>query len=391
MKNKLSRRSLLTAGLALPATALASATRFPSVNPALPTFFQETKSGLSYSTLGKTGLKVTRLGFGCMITSDPSVVEKAADIGINYFDTARGYQQGNNERMVGVALKAKRKNLVLSSKTAAKTKQEALEHLETSLRELGTDYLDIWYLHGKSNPEQLTDDLLEAQRVAKKDGKIRFAGVSTHGGQTEIIPAMISKKDHFDVVLAAYNFTMDAAMKAAVEQASKAGLGVVAMKVMAGGFRRAKPGDKLLDILKREGAMLAALKWVIKDPNVHTTVPSITDMDQLDENLKAMTTPFAESDQKVLAAQLEHIRPLYCRMCGQCEGRCPKGLPASDMLRFLSYAEGYGEFRLARESFLELPNELQQVRCSLCPTCTIQCPNGVRVAERLHRAQEMFA
>jgi predicted aldo/keto reductase-like oxidoreductase len=163
------------------------------------------------------------------------------------------------------------------------------------------------------------------------------------------------------------------------------------MKVMAGGFRRVKPGDKMAEILKRDGAMLAALKWVVKDTNVHTTVPSITDMDQLDENLKAMTTPFAESDQKVLAAQLEHIRPLYCRMCGQCAGMCSKGLPASDILRFLSYAEGYGQFQLARESFLELPEELQQVRCSQCSTCAIQCPNGVKVAERLHRAQELFA
>jgi hypothetical protein len=339
--------------------------------------------------LGKTGLKVTSVGFGCMITSDQSVVEKAADIGITYFDTARGYQGGNNERMVGAALKSKRKNIVLSSKTGARTKQEALDHLNTSLKELGTDYLDIWYLHGKGRADQLTDDLLEAQQIAKKDGKIRFAGLSTHGGQAEVIPAAISKK--LDVVLTAYNFTMDPGFLSLLESAAKDGVGVVAMKVMAGGFRRVKQGDKLYDTLKREGAMLAALKWVLKNPSVSTTVPSMTDMDQLDENLKAMSVSFTDKDEKLLAAQLEYIRPLYCRMCGECSGTCPKGLPVSDIVRYLSYADGYGQFALGRESFLSLPTEVRDVRCSLCPTCAVQCPNGVRVAERLSRAQEVFA
>ena len=137
--------------------------------------------------------------------------------------------------------------------------------------------------------------------------------------------------------------------------------------------------------------MLAALKWVLKDPNVHTTIPSITDMEQLEENMRAMTVPFAKSDETVLAAQLEHIRPLYCRTCGECDTRCPKGLPVSDILRFLSYAEGYGQYSLGRESFLSLPSEARDVRCGDCSYCSVRCPHGVKVAERLGRAQEIFA
>jgi len=390
MKNKSSRRSFLAAGLVLPATAVASSTHlnFPDAQAAKPA--ANPAGGLSYRVLGKTGLRVTSVGFGCMITSDQSVVEKAADIGITYFDTARGYQQGNNERMVGAALKTKRKNLVLSSKTGAQTKQEALGHLETSLRELGTDYLDVWYLHGKSKAADLKDELMEAQAQAKKEGKIRFAGVSMHGGHAEVIPAMIEKKANFDVVLSSYNFSMEPAINGLLESAAKAGFGIVAMKVMAGGFRRTKPGEKIYDTLKREGAMLAALKWVLKNPSVNTTIPSITDMEQLDENLKAMTVPFGSSDEKVLAAQLDHIRPLYCRSCGQCSGTCPQGLPVSDMLRFLSYADGYGEYSLGREHFLTLPQSVRSVRCDLCPTCSVRCPNGVLVSERLSRAQEIF-
>jgi aryl-alcohol dehydrogenase-like predicted oxidoreductase len=97
-----------------------------------------------YRPLGNTGLKVTTLGFGCMVAADPVVFERAADLGINHFDTARSYQGGNNERAVGGAIKGKRKHIVLSSKSLARTKEAALKDLDTSLRELGTDYLDIW-------------------------------------------------------------------------------------------------------------------------------------------------------------------------------------------------------------------------------------------------------
>jgi predicted aldo/keto reductase-like oxidoreductase len=388
MDTKSSRRDFLaTAGLALPTAALSSIGK-QGRTPQIPL---ATPAALSYRVLGKTGLKVTSLGFGCMITSDQSVIERAADIGITYFDSARGYQNGNNERMVGAALKSKRNSITLSTKTQARTKEEALAHLDTSLTELGTDHVDIWYLHGRSKPEELTDDLLEAQEIAKKAGKTRFVGVSTHSGQPELFPAIIQKMPHFDVILTAYNFTLDPKMDELIGSLVKEGIGVVAMKVMAGGFRRAKPGDKTAEILKREGAMLAALKWVLRNKNVSTTIPSITDNEQLDENLKAMSVPFSEADQKILAAQLDHISPLYCRTCGSCTGQCPKGVPVSDVLRYLAYAEGYGQFQLARESFLSLAPEIRDVRCKDCVSCTIHCPNGVRVSERLQTAQELLA
>ena len=125
-----------------------------------------------YRTLGRTNLKATALGFGCMLVSDSSVVARALVMGLNFFDTARSYQGDNNERMVGTVLKGLRKSVVLESKSAAKTRAEALADLDTSLRELGTDYLDIWHLHDKNQPEEVSDDLLEAQRIAKQAGKI---------------------------------------------------------------------------------------------------------------------------------------------------------------------------------------------------------------------------
>ena len=392
--NTSSRRTFLGAGFALPALASTSTETGAPQTPAAQSRTAQSAPKFTYGVLGKTGMKITRVSFGCMTTSDQSVIERAADMGINYFDTARVYQGGNNERMVGAALKKYRDKVFIASKTQARDRKTALENLETSLKELQTDHLDVWHLHSRSTPDMVNDELLEVQRAAKKEGKIRFAGVSFHGGHAEMIPAML-KLNHFDVFLMSYNFAMDPSIDALIQTARKANVGIVAMKALAGGVRptvRSYTVDKeKLNRLTREGAPVAALKWVLKNSNVDTVIPSIVDNEQLEQNVAAMTSRFTETDGKLLAARLEEIKPIYCRMCGRCEGQCPKGLPVPDMLRFLMYAEGYGQFAMARDHFQALPPEVAAVRCGSCESCAIQCPNGVRVSDRLQRAQELLA
>jgi predicted aldo/keto reductase-like oxidoreductase len=407
---QVSRRGFLAAGLALPAAgfyAASDASLPPQGSPARPE-----PVPLTYRTLGRTGLKVTSLAFGCMTTSDPSVITRAADLGINLFDTARVYQNGNNERMVGAALKDFRQKVIISSKSVARTKAGLLADLDTSLRELGTDYLDIWYLHNRNDPGEVTDDLLEAQRVAKQSGKIRFAGVSTHFNMDEVL-AHQAKLGQTDVVLTTYNFAMrsvDAGQNAnpdapktdmaeAIRSARKAGLGIVVMKVMAGGVNRVRRGDRVYGANPQElsrrlgqpGVPVAAIKWALKNESVDTAEVCMTDHDELDENLRAMAEPYAEKDEKLLTAQLARIGPSYCRMCGSCGGVCEKGVPVPDVLRFLTYAEGYGQFALARERFLEMPKATRDARCSDCTSCSFRCAHGVAFREALTRAQEMLA
>ena len=295
MKPDLSRRDFLTAGLVLPAAGFRAAS-----NPLLPPEGKEAGPEavrLTYRTLGKTGLKVTSLGFGCMTTSDPTVIRRAADLGINLFDTARVYQNGNNERMVGAALKDVRQKVIISSKSVAKTRAGLLADLDTSLRELGTDYLDIWYLHNRNEPGEVTEDLLEAQRAAKQSGKIRFAGVSTHFNMDKIL-AHQAKLGQTDVVLTTYNFAMrsvDAGqntnpdaprtdMTGAIRSAREAGLGIVAMKVMAGGVSRVLRGDRVYGANPQElstrlgqpGVPVAAIRWALKNESVDTAEVCMT-------------------------------------------------------------------------------------------------------------------
>ncbi len=389
MNGNSSRRNFLAAGLALPAAAAASRTGGAPQQPAAAKAATGAPA-LQYRILGKTGLKVTSVGFGCMVTSDASVVERAADLGIAYFDTARSYQGGNNERMVGAALKRKRKDLVLSTKTEANDKAGALAQLDASLQALQTDWVDIWYLHGKTTIAAISDGLVDALQTAKKAGKARFVGFSAHGGHEQVIP-FGARNPNIDVMLATFNYTMAPTVAAAMEEASKAGKGVVAMKVTGGGGggRGARGGGGAA--ARPKGSQLAAVKWVARNPFVHTCVPSMTDMDQLDENIKAMADPFNAEDQKLLAVTREIIRPDYCNMCGECAGQCRQGLPVEDILRYAMYADGYWQFALGREHYSALGAEHAGVRCGDCPGCTVQCPHGVQVSARIARAHELFA
>jgi hypothetical protein len=301
---------------------------------------------------------------------------------------------------------------MISSKSQGKTKQALLKDLDTSLTALGTDHLDIWYLHNKNEPAEVTDDLLEAQRTAKQNGKIRFAGVSTHFNMDKML-AYLAKQGQVDVVLTTYNFAMrsvDAAMNAnpdapktdmteAIRSARKAGLGIVAMKVMAGGVSRVLRGDRayganpqaLSTRLGQPGVPLAAVKWALKNESVDTAEVCMTNFDQLDENLRAMAEPYTDRDEHLLTAQLASIGPDYCRMCGSCGGTCDRGVPVPDVLRFLTYAEGYGQFALARERFMAMPRSVRDIRCRDCASCSFGCAYGLAVRDSLTRAQEILA
>jgi aryl-alcohol dehydrogenase-like predicted oxidoreductase len=360
--------------------------------PALETLAEE--PALRYATLGKTGLKITKYIFGSMITSDRAVIERALDLGINCFTTSRDYQQGNNERFLGAALKGRRDKVILSTesidmmwrpKTEKETREYVLKNLETSLRDLQTDYVDLFFLHHKDEPGWIPDEAVEAVRDAKKQGKVRHAGITTHA-----LPKMVDylvKSDLFEAVIPIFNFTMDAEMNAAVKQVHEAGIGVIAMKVLAGGLRSEKP----LPQLKRPGAIAAALKWALNHPQVDAVVTSATSMDEVEENVRAVGEAFTERERQMLAAVLDKVGPKYCRLCGRCGSTCAKGLPVPEILRCGMYAEGYGQFALGRSQFLQLPEAARQPGCRDCPSCTVRCAYGIRVAERVSRTRELLA
>lgn len=370
----------MAAGLALPALAPAEAKPI----------------GMAPRTLGRTGLKVTPLGFGGRGTTEPGVIARALDLGINFIDTGRMYQ--NNERMLGGVLKGRRKDVIIGGKTSAKTKKDALADLEVSLRDLQTDYLDIWQLHGKTDPAEVTDELLEALREAKQSGKVRFVGITSHLNVPVMLADML-KRGVADAVLVGYNFTLRPEVTEAIRAAREKGMGIIAMKVLAGGFARIQnsaprfegSSDGLVKTLRQDGAMAAAIRWVLRNEAVDTSAVAMADFEHVEENLQALSQPYSAEDEKLLRAKLAFLSPRYCRMCGACGGVCDKGVPVPDELRFLTYADGYRNLALARHSFSELPAAAREIRCADCSACSVRCPNGVEVRARLIRAQQMLA
>ncbi len=373
-----SRRKLLKAGLILPAAGLVSTNSFDA--------FSKTPDNVVYRVLGKTGLKVSGVGAGVGIEPDPHVIARAIDLGVNYFDTARGYGNGNSERITGTALKGKRNKVVLATKTDGRTKAAIFSDMDASLMALNTDYVDIYHLHSRDTPDTITDEAVEACEMLKQQGKTRFIGISTH--DVHAVADHILRVAKFDVVQTTYSYAIGGAAlrREAIAKLYAAGIGIVAMKVII-----AVAGFIPRDVnLPKEGP-LAAIKWVLLNPAISTTVPYMKNIAELEMNVRAMTEAYTPQDEKMLYTRNEDIRPLYCRMCYECKGKCPNNVPVTDELRFLAYYDFGGNFRQAQENFRRLPEKIRSVRCSDCSSCVIECPNGVDVRNRLMRAQTLLA
>jgi len=375
-----SRRQFLRAGLALPAAGLVSSTGLDSA-------FQSSPE-VVYRTLGKTGLTVSGVGFGIGFVPISEVVARALDLGVNYYDTSRDY--GDSETIFSGVIKGRRRDkIVIATKSPSRTKDAIVKDLETSLKALGTDYVDIWHLHGRDNPAQIPDEAIEGLEACKKSGKTRFIGFSCHDPNNMVDFAI--KAGKFDVIQTTYSFPIGGIYRdRAIKKLHEAGIGVIAMKVVV-----ALSGFNLKTVdnppaTKGEGP-LAGIKWVLQNPAIGTTVPHMRTIPQLEMNFRAMSEPYTPNDERLLFSMNERIRPDYCRMCYECKGQCPKGMPVAEVLRFLAYHDFCGNYHQAVVNFRDLAKEVRDVRCSDCSVCVIKCPNGVRVQDRLVRAQDLLA
>jgi predicted aldo/keto reductase-like oxidoreductase len=258
--------------------------------------------------------------------------------------------------------------------------------MDESLKALKTDYVDIWHLHSRDTPDTITDEAVEACETLKKQGKTRFIGVSTHAVHT--VADRILEIGEFDVVQTTYSYAIGGAplRQEAIARLYAAGIGMVAMKVII-----AVAGFIPRDIdLPKEGP-LAAIKWVLLNPAISTTVPYVKNTAELEMNVRAMKESYTPQDENMLYTRNQEIQSLYCRMCYECKEKCPNGVPVTDELRFLAYNDFGGNMDQAQENFRRLPETIRRVRCSDCSSCAIQCPNGVDVQNRLIRAQELLA
>ncbi|MBN1186194.1 MAG: aldo/keto reductase [Bacteroidales bacterium] len=342
--------------------------------------------------LGNTGLELPIVSFGVMRSDSSNLAKAAIEKGITHFDTAHYYQDGKNEEMLGNVFKNySRDSLIVATKvlpedyyldpryekiTSASTKEKFIERFEISLKRLQMDYVDILYLHAmRSYEDTLNESMMEALTELKKQGKCRFIGVSTHSHEHDVIQAAIDSKT-YDVVLTAINFNKKNINEITdkIALANENGLGIVGMKTMAGGY-----WDKER---KHPINCKAALKWVLQNEHVHTTIPGIVSFDQLDENLSVMENLEMTEEEKASLNPPEGLEAgLYCSGCRQCIPQCPKKLPIPDISRAYMYAYGYKELAKSRQLIEEL--NYDEKACDECTICIVNCPHGFNVREKI--------
>ena len=326
--------------------------------------------------LGKTGIDLPVVSMGVMRADNPALVRAALESGMKHLDTAHGYQKGNNESMLGDVLKDHpRDSFVISTKVPPDAKDAFLASLDLSLKRLQMEYVDILYVHGlTSGDDVLSASTLEALTAARESGKARHVGVSTHRNEPEVIRAAV-RSGVYEVVLTSVNFKQDhyPEVKRAIAEAAAAGVGIIAMKTMAGAFHdkeRTKPVN-----------CRAALKWVLQDENVTTAIPGITTFDQLADNSGVNNDLALTEDEKSSLIPGKSEGGLYCPGCPGCSDRCTRGLPVPEIMRAYMYTYGYGDARLAQDLLAGL--RIDGNPCGECAECTVGCPRGFDLPVRV--------
>lgn len=360
------------------------------------------KVEMEHRTLGKTGLKVSVIGFGGsrLHTAGLAPLYKAFEMGVNYIDTAPSYGKGASEQTLSEFLKEHRDEVILATKwhvgynakqgRYTTTKQDLIKSFEGSMSRMKVDMIDIIQIHGAGHPEQVAyDDLFEAFDELKQAGKVRFNGFTTHSNQDKVIKAAI-EAGKFDVALVAYNFMMEAHPKGkdldkALKAAREAGLGIVNMKAIA-------PMKGLLKQALNPGAVAqACLRWVLSKDYTCNSVPSMNTIEEVEQDIAAVSKKLSYRESEALDRFAALIDKDYCRMCGTCTESCPEGVAVSEIMRYRMYYEWYGYRDYAASLYRELPISQTFAGCTKCGKCTQSCPYGLAVLDRLEAAHSMLA
>ena len=387
-QNKFNRRGFLKSSV-IGATGLVAGQSVLAGTPGKYLLEEEKKGKIIYRTLGRTDIKLPIVSMGVMRADTPNLVKAALAKGVTHLDTAHGYQNGKNEEMLGELLQEyPRDSYTIATKihqpgtdkktglySEAATEKTFLDMFKISMERLKLDYVDILYHHMPASREAtLHEPTLNAMKKLKKQGKVKYLGVSTHSKEPEIIQAAIDS-GVYDVVLTAYNFKQKhiEELNKAIDKAANAGLGIVAMKTMAGGFydkERQKPVNTK-----------AALKWSMQNPNVHTSIPGYTNFDMLDESFSIMESIDLTDQEKKDLEEGTNLASLYCNGCRECLDQCKKNLPVNDLMRAYMYTYGYKNLEKAHSLLCTL--DIKDNPCDDCGECTISCTAGFNVAQKI--------
>jgi aryl-alcohol dehydrogenase-like predicted oxidoreductase len=347
---------------------------------------------LVHRILGRTGISIPVVSMGTGNTSNPNLIRAAYDRGVKLFATSEYYGNGNNEKMIGEALKGLPRDSYLISTGSMgglsidykngyfkedTDPQVYIEHAHGCLERLKVDYVDIMQLGFGARREFIFyEPILEALSKFKDQGKARYLAIGTHSFEPEAIRAT-ADTGIYDIVTVAYNFKKSnrKEIEEALQYAADAGLGIIAMKTMAGAYW---DKEKTKPINTR-----AALKWVLQNENIHTTIPDCANFSQLEQDLAIMEDlELNEEERSDLLPPSEGLSSgLYCQQCHACIKQCMENLDIPTLMRSYMYAYGYKNLELARHTLDQA--HLPEQPCISCNDCVVACTAGFHVRDKI--------
>lgn len=362
---------------------------------------------MKYRRLGRTEMKISEVSLGGSPVPPEGIFRRAIEMGVNYVDTSSSYMNGNSERTIGKILKDNPGKLFVATKIHAgrrgyDTTRSLEEEFAGSLKRLGVECVDILMVHGARTPAILAnEEVLNLFARFKKQGKIRFSGVSCHHNPVEVLEPAI-KSGNWDMITVGYNafsgsrVQKDGVYKDYLERSGIEGLialakahdvGVVAMKTMAGGDRQD------LAVYREKGVSLpqAKLKWALENPHVAAVISEMLTFDILEENAAVSGKPLNAREKSALNEHVADCSSRVCRMCGACAGQCPRKVAVPDILRFAMYHDSHNKPRLAGHNYRSLPASSRVTSCTGCGGCEVVCPNGLPVVKMLRSAHQLLS
>ena len=356
--------------------------------------------------LGKTGVKVSSLALGGIfdIASNQLQLKQALDWGVTYWDTASGYNGGKSETGIGMYFEKNpqaRKSVFLVTKASgAHSVDDMSQSLEQSLERMKTDYVDAFFLHGISSTDVLTPEVKAWAEKMKAAKKIRFLGFSTHSNMEQCLTEA-ARLGWIDVVMLTYNYRVlnTDAMKAAVDAAAKAGIGLTAMKTQ-GKRQQSEATESHAELLAHfigRGFTheQACLKVVWEDQRIAAICSQMPNLSILSSNVAAALdkTSLTAADKAALEQHAQVTGSSYCAGCTNlCEAALAGHAPGGDVMRSLMYYHGYGDRNLARSVFTGLPEATRRRLGEMDYSAAEQvCPRRLPIAALIKEATELLA
>lgn len=314
--------------------------------------------------LGKTLMKVSKIGCGGIPIQRVSqsvvndIIEEMEKLEMNFIDTARGYT--NSEVLFGVALKNRRSRFIIATKSMSRDYEAMKNDINCSLKNLQTDYIDLYQLHNVSVGEDVSG-ALRALNEAKKEGKIKHVGITTHS--LDVLKQVIAE-GKYETIQFPYNI-VETQAEEIFKEAKRKNIGVIIMKPLAGG---AIVNAKL------------ALKYVLNNENVDVVIPGMESITQVKENQSVINEVITEVEKKEIESIKKELSNDFCRRCGYCMP-CTIGIN----IPFTFLCEGYytrynlKDWALSRYSSMGVSPS----KCIKCGVCEERCPYSLKIIDKL--------